>query len=466
MSDEDFVPNVYLCIKGEEFNCYRIFDKKNNKSQKIEDTEANELKKEFDKAFQNYYAKKNNSIPLPMNIVNKGIFCVVDNFNNEEIALIVDGNGEISHNYIDEYKSFFDSISNYASYSRIIDFILFTILESIKISDYLHLISATDLLHGFFIQNCLQEGVGEICVGTTDRQKKFDSNEYFHELILSLSSAKYESGSNVGYIAIAKPDDKIKAKFVEPIVHKKKPADYQTHLKETSHIRKLLELTNEKFQLIYDGTSFIGIDDIVKYNNDYYMEISFKKNNTFIISENRKINETFRKIPYIKVKDGEISLPRLKLDKVEFKRRINKLKDDSINKKIVEVVEYISENTKGTTIIVTSKINAKAESKRLRDCCTLIESIDLINEFESGNKELLTRLTSIDGAIIIDTQGICYAIGVILDGTYLKGGNAGRGARFNSSNTYIKSKEPGEYLCITLSEDGHVNYFMNLGKNN
>jgi hypothetical protein len=48
----------------------------------------------------------------------------------------------------------------------------------------------------------------------------------------------------------------------------------------------------------------------------------------------------------------------------------------------------------------------------------------------------MPALTDIDGAVRLDVQGICHAIGVILDGRVSEQGtlvgNRGRGARYNS----------------------------------
>ena len=73
--------------------------------------------------------------------------------------------------------------------------------------------------------------------------------------------------------------------------------------------------------------------------------------------------------------------------------------------------------------------------------------------------ENLKRITEIDGAIMIDTSGNCHAYGVILDGmcTPNSKGDMARGARFNSTKTYIEGRklQSGDsWLGIVISEDG------------
>ena len=70
--------------------------------------------------------------------------------------------------------------------------------------------------------------------------------------------------------------------------------------------------------------------------------------------------------------------------------------------------------------------------------------------------ELVRRVTSIDGAVLVDTTGKCHAIGVILDGIAIEGGDPARGARFNSAGRYVATAK-GKTVALVVSEDGHVN---------
>ncbi|MCI5126192.1 MAG: hypothetical protein D3925_17385 [Candidatus Electrothrix sp. AR5] len=74
---------------------------------------------------------------------------------------------------------------------------------------------------------------------------------------------------------------------------------------------------------------------------------------------------------------------------------------------------------------------------------------------------LLRNLTSIDGAVLLNPKGTCYALGVILDGIATKDGNPARGARYNSAIRYIHSSKHSA-LAVVVSEDGGVNFFPDL----
>jgi DisA bacterial checkpoint controller nucleotide-binding len=97
---------------------------------------------------------------------------------------------------------------------------------------------------------------------------------------------------------------------------------------------------------------------------------------------------------------------------------------------------------------------ADEEAKRLKKQCLRIEPIEL-------TPDLVRRLSSIDGAILIDPKGICQAIGVILDGMATSEGDPSRGARYNSAIRYIASTQ-SPTICLVVSEDGHVNMLPQL----
>ena len=67
---------------------------------------------------------------------------------------------------------------------------------------------------------------------------------------------------------------------------------------------------------------------------------------------------------------------------------------------------------------------------------------------------MVKHITSIDGAVLIDTKGICYAIGVILDGTTSKTEDIPNGARHNSARRYKNINNRS--VIVIVSEDGYV----------
>jgi DNA integrity scanning protein DisA with diadenylate cyclase activity len=111
-----------------------------------------------------------------------------------------------------------------------------------------------------------------------------------------------------------------------------------------------------------------------------------------------------------------------------------------------QVVLEASRQPKGTLLVVSTE--ALAEADRLKLQCTLIEPVVLT--------PIITQLvTAIDGAVMLDPQGYCYSIGVILDGKASGRGNSTRGARYNSAIRYVESS-PYPALVVVVSEDGMV----------
>jgi len=115
---------------------------------------------------------------------------------------------------------------------------------------------------------------------------------------------------------------------------------------------------------------------------------------------------------------------------------------------LTDIITSARTQAHGTMIVVSEK--AKDEVIRLSHCCIPIVPACL--------DSLTTKyITAIDGALIIDPNGICYAIGAILDGEHKQGNgeNIDRGARHNSARRYTHWVD-SKCLILTVSEDGDV----------
>ena len=65
----------------------------------------------------------------------------------------------------------------------------------------------------------------------------------------------------------------------------------------------------------------------------------------------------------------------------------------------------------------------------------------------------IINVTSIDGAtLLISRKGICYSIGVILDGKATNKGKSERGARYNSAVRYVENNKKKCVAVIILLE--------------
>lgn len=131
---------------------------------------------------------------------------------------------------------------------------------------------------------------------------------------------------------------------------------------------------------------------------------------------------------------------------------------------MVNIIKEAISQKHGTTIVFSRY--AKQEVQRLKKTCFQIEDVQL-----TPDNGLIKPITAIDGAVMCDFDGVCHAIGVILDGMTIGGAKVGsaqgtieskmleedisRGARYNSAIRY-KNANPCSIICI-VSEDGDVN---------
>ena len=100
----------------------------------------------------------------------------------------------------------------------------------------------------------------------------------------------------------------------------------------------------------------------------------------------------------------------------------------------------------GSMLIVAR--DAELEADRLRGQGTRIEPMKL-------TPDLYRQVSEIDGTIIIDPQGVCHAIGVILDGSARPECTPSRGARYNSGIRYVRSADTPR-LAVVVSDDQTV----------
>ena len=104
--------------------------------------------------------------------------------------------------------------------------------------------------------------------------------------------------------------------------------------------------------------------------------------------------------------------------------------------------------------MVVVSTGAQTEADRLKTQSTEIAPIQL-------TPSIMRMVTTIDGAVRIDPDSTCYALGVILDGLASPKGAPSRGACYNSAIRYVKSSK---YPCVAIvvSEDGTIDLIPDL----
>ena len=218
---------------------------------------------------------------------------------------------------------------------------------------------------------------------------------------------------------------------------------YPLEIKNVRQIRKLLEMTTDKLFLIAENGNVIGISDY-RYCSDNFDYILFSGHQVWSYHNNDKELLSYKEGKYTFIFDNNrnfiVDFPNNFIDEIHY---------GYLN----SILYGIRQQKRGTLLIISDE--AKNEVERL---CHMgrgyaINPIDLKNP---GSKNLLSSLISIDGAIFIDINLLCYGVGVILDGIAVKTGLSSRGARYNSAKCYIDNKGSEKFVAIVVSEDDTI----------
>lgn len=258
----------------------------------------------------------------------------------------------------------------------------------------------------------------------------------------AIASMKYEGTEGIGTILIARknhPNIEILLTLTPPV-----------KMKDNRAVRKLLEISSRDLSLLSDSGYIYGLGRITgiyeSQNEDLY-EIRFVSHHTWDLLH---ASNAMMRVTY-----GEPEMPKTKLNKEKFVANFQRTFKGLELLKIDKIWRLVTEASKQKhgTIIVVSK-GAKDEAKRLGKQCFEIDAVQLTAEIVKG-------ITAIDGAVLIDENSICYAMGVILDGLATEKGTPSRGARYNSAIRYI---ETSEYPCmaVVVSADGMIDLVPDL----
>lgn len=223
----------------------------------------------------------------------------------------------------------------------------------------------------------------------------------------------------------------------------------RTPLSNYRHVRKLLELSKGDVCLISDSETIYGLGrkrGNYQLDREDLFEVEFTNYYTWELSHD--IQKLMR------VSHEHISLPKAKVMYDVFFYKLKQVFKDLDNAKIrslyLLVMEAIKYNT-GTLLVFST--NASSEARRLKNQCFQVEPIGMTND-------VIRSVINIDGAILMDLDGVCHGIGAILDGMATPRGDAARGARYNSAIRYVetisKSDDLSDCVAVVISDDGFI----------
>ncbi len=268
-------------------------------------------------------------------------------------------------------------------------------------------------------------------------RRDIDGFQGFYESCDQISSLKYEQAEGHGRLLLASKERegvKTQIAFAGGV-----------DLRDHRRVRKLLELSSGSGSLHTDSKTVFGfIEGDISSNSEDVFEVVFLGHHQWELRHSGEL--------LMGVRFGQPYLPKLVGYELKLRKDLPRLFpgiSSEASDLLLSLVRQAERARHGTLLVVSA--NAASESERLKNQATIIEARSL-------SPELLDHLTGIDGAVVVDPNGYCHAIGVILDGHASAHGNPGRGARYNSALRYIQSAmERGiSTLAIVVSEDGGV----------
>jgi hypothetical protein len=256
----------------------------------------------------------------------------------------------------------------------------------------------------------------------------------------SISTLLYEGVEGKGrlfYIARNHPSVRPDLSLLRPI-----------SLHDFGAMRKALQLASGRLSLLCDSAMVYALGTIEEYDvrREDVFEVRFEKQFVWKLFHGDRM--------LMQVKHGMPALPAPSFPEDKFKdharRVIKDLPQDRIGS-LNALAQTVAAQTHGAMLVISSE--AAQEAARLGNQCTQVEPFALTHE-------MIPLVTAIDGAVLVDLEARCHAIGVILDGLSHFKCTPARGARYNSAVRYAYHSR--NCLVVVKSEDGHVDILPDL----
>ncbi|MCC2546357.1 DNA integrity scanning protein DisA nucleotide-binding domain protein [Hymenobacter sp. BT175] len=251
-----------------------------------------------------------------------------------------------------------------------------------------------------------------------------------------VAALRHEGDEGIGTMLVAKRHHAA----VVPVLTLETPIPLRDH----RSIRKLLELSEGRTALVTDASDVFGLGYLVEPSDPNYeptFVIHFTKHYSWELSHDGQV--------MMKVVSNTPRLPQGKVDENNFARAVQRVfpsLDTAGVAYLWELTQKATTQPNGTILVISE--GAAQEAVRLtRQCFRVAPRII--------TPSVLRLVTNIDGAVLINPAGTCYAIGAILDGLATEKGDSSRGSRYNSALRYVESSR---YPClaVVVSEDGLI----------
>jgi hypothetical protein len=263
-------------------------------------------------------------------------------------------------------------------------------------------------------------------------ERQYTHTDLFDALNL-VSSLMYEGTKGIGQLILVDPDnDKVKflVRFANPVP-----------FGEPRWVRKVLQMATTGIGIIADSQHIYGLgqlEDLASSSLQATFTVAFIDHFHWVLH--------YGKQALLRSHYGVPKLPQDPFDKMAFLANYARLfplttKNDGLNLWSLLLTQIQQKH--GSMIVVAE--DAANEALRLSNQGTNIKPTQL-------TESLLCSVSGIDGTIMLDPDGLCHAIGVILDGEVTEQCTPSRGSRYNSGVRYVQSKGPRR-LAIVVSDD-------------
>jgi len=284
---------------------------------------------------------------------------------------------------------------------------------------------------------------GASFVGTAIPARSRSSGTYdLFDICNYISSLKYEGNFSFGKMVICKEDHPNISNLIKLTI--------PVQLRDFRKVRKLLEVASEEFMLHTDGNKILGFAEL-RGKYEPADENLFIVN--FIDAQKWELIHDTETMMIVEYTIPRLPSPRIERSRFDsmIKRKFPNIQPNAVNL-LWDIVNSAAEQKHGSLVIISK--NAKSEAERLKNQSIPLDPIVL-------KKKIIKLLTSIDGALLFDTFGVCHAIGVILDGMASTNGSSSRGARYNSAIRYIDGNQE-DAVAIIISEDGLIDLYPSM----
>jgi DisA bacterial checkpoint controller nucleotide-binding len=257
----------------------------------------------------------------------------------------------------------------------------------------------------------------------------------------TLSTQKYEGKEGIGRIIFARPGHPHVGMHVSLL----SPVPLQSF----GAVRKLLQMASDDVSLLCDAAQVYGLGRVLPTYDmaaEDVFTVRFTKQFVWDLLHGE------HRLMHVRYGQASINIPGFPEEKfrTDIARVFKGIGNEAVDR-LCGLARSAAAQKHGCMLVISSA--AKTEAKRLDNQCTGVAPFPLTDA-------IIPKLTAIDGSVLIDTTGICHAIGVILDGAASPRCSPERGARYNSAIRYVYGRN--DAMAVVKSEDGLVNVFPDL----